>query len=124
MEVDGGFNGLFVAVVPKAEVGGGPKDDNVTVPGCDPPDPSADGCPNAETCCVLPNAEGVGFEDWPKAGAVAEFCVLPKTEVVVFWGAPKTEVVLFWGVPNTEAEVFVGVLPNTELVLAGAPKTD
>lgn len=52
------------------------------------------------------------------------FCVFPKTEVVVLWGAPKTDVVLFCGGPNTEVEVFVGVLPNTEVALAGAPKTD
>lgn len=63
VEVDGGFKGLFVAVVAKTDVGGGPKDDNVIVPGCDPPGPSVDGCPNAEVCCGLPNAEGVGFED-------------------------------------------------------------
>lgn len=54
---------MFVAVVAKTDVGGGPKDDKVIVPGCDPPDPSVDGCPNAEVCCGLPNAEGVGFED-------------------------------------------------------------
>ena len=48
--------------VPKPDVGGGPKADSVIVPGCDPPDPSVDGCPNAGVCCVLPNADAVGFE--------------------------------------------------------------
>lgn len=64
---------MFVAAAAKTDVGGGPKDDNVIVPGCDPPDPSADGCPNAEGCCELPNAEGVGFEGWLKAVVVVEF---------------------------------------------------
>lgn len=64
---------MFVAAAAKTDVGGGPKDDNVIVPGCDPPDPSADGCPNAEACCELPNAEGVGFEGWLKAVVVVEF---------------------------------------------------
>jgi len=99
---------------PKTDVGGGPNAESVIVPGCEPPDPSVDGCPNASGCCGLPNADGVGFEGWAKAGAVVGFCVVPKGEVVVVWGAPKTEV-----------EGFAGVLPNTDdVVLVGAPKTD
>lgn len=94
------------------------------VPGCGPPDPSADGCPNAGVCWGLPNADGVGFKVWPKADVVVGFCVVPKAEVVVFWGVPKAEVV-FWGVSNAEVGGFAGVLPNTDpTVLAGAPKTD
>jgi hypothetical protein len=86
----------------------------VIVPGCDPPDPSADGCPNASVCWGLPNADGVGFEVWPKADVVIGFCMVPKAEVVVFWG-----------ISNTEVGGFAGVLPNTDVVvLAGAPKTD
>ena len=46
---------------PKTDVGGGPKAESVTVPDCEPPDPSVDGCPNAGCCCELPNADGVGF---------------------------------------------------------------
>lgn len=42
----------------EAEPGGGPKADRVIDPGCDPPDPSVDGCPNAGVCCGLPNADG------------------------------------------------------------------
>ena len=68
---------------PKLDVGGGPKADNVIPPGCDPPDPSVDGCPNADVCCGLPKGEGVGFEDWPKVDVAVGFCVVPKAEVVV-----------------------------------------
>ena len=97
---------------PKTDVGGGPKADSVIVPDCEPP--RVDGCPNAGCCCGLPNADGVGFEGWPKAGAVIVFCGVPKAEVVVFWGVPKAEV-----------EGLAGVLPNTDVVVfAGAPKTD
>ena len=45
---------------------------------------------------------------------MAGFCVVPKEEVVVFWGVPKTDV-----------GGFAGVLPNTDVVVfAGVPKTD
>ena len=95
----------------------------MTVPDCDPADPSVDGCPNADVCWGLPNADGVGLDVWLKA-VVVGFCVAPKAEVVVFWGVSKAEVV-FWGVPNTEVEGFADVVPNTDVVLlAGAPKTD
>ena len=64
----------------KTDAGGRPKADSVIVPGCDPPDPSADGFPNAGVCCVSPRAEAVESEGWAMAGALVEFCVVPKTE--------------------------------------------
>lgn len=112
-------------VAPKADVGGGPKEESVIAPGCDPPDPSVDGCPKDGACCVLPNADGVGFGGWPNAGVVVEVCVVPKTDAVLSWGVPKVEAVVFWGVPNTEVGGFVELLLNTEVVgLANAPNTD
>ena len=61
------MDGLLDALVGrelKTDVGGRPKADRVIVPGCDPSNPSADGCPNA--------------------GVVVEFCVVPKTEGTEF----------------------------------------
>ena len=71
---------MFVGVVPnalegwggapKADVGGGPKAESVTVPDCEPPGPRVDGSPNAGVCCGFPNTDGVGFGGWPKAGVM------------------------------------------------------